>query len=156
MNLLNPTPRSTPSGPLHPQTRAHVRTDRRKLDSAMATDVNWDQLRDAFRLEMIDGDDAGSVAARRAVEMIPGEVPLRELCFRVAGYSGRDRASLLGENVIEVPSPHVSHCEMMTLTGSFLPTPGRRRTSPSGHRESCGRPWRRRGRPSRCRGSDES
>ena len=44
----------------------------------MATDVNWDQLRKALRLEMIDGDDAGSDAARRALEMILGEVTLRE------------------------------------------------------------------------------
>jgi len=58
--------------------RAHVRPDRRKQDSAMATDVNWDQLRKALRLEMIDGDDAGSDAARRALEMILGEVTLRE------------------------------------------------------------------------------
>jgi HEAT repeat protein len=44
----------------------------------MPTDVNWDQLRKALRLEMIDGDDAGSDAARRALEMILGEVTLRE------------------------------------------------------------------------------
>jgi hypothetical protein len=44
----------------------------------MATGVNWDDLRAALRLEMIDGDDAGSDAARRALEMILGEETLRE------------------------------------------------------------------------------
>jgi hypothetical protein len=50
----------------------------RKQDSAMATDVNWDQLRAALHLEMIDGDAAGSDAARRALQMILGEETLRE------------------------------------------------------------------------------
>lgn len=44
----------------------------------MATDVNWDELRAALRPEMVDGEPAGSDAARRALELILGEETLRE------------------------------------------------------------------------------
>jgi hypothetical protein len=44
----------------------------------MATDVNWNELRAVLRVEMIDGDPAGSDAARRALELILGEETLRQ------------------------------------------------------------------------------
>ena len=44
----------------------------------MPTDVNWDELRVALRLEMIDGDPSGSAAAQRALELILGEETLRQ------------------------------------------------------------------------------
>src|ERR1041385_4743641 len=44
----------------------------------MAMNVNWDELRASLRLEMINGEPAGSDAARRALELLLGEETLRQ------------------------------------------------------------------------------
>jgi len=87
----------------------------------MATDLNWGELRAALRLEFINGDDAGSDAARRALEMILGEKTLRD---SVDYYVERRAAGELARSVLWLLRPWsaMSRCHELAQLPNAIET----------------------------------